>query len=42
MRELKINEIKAVNGGVLPVLIYIAGNYLTIYNMYQAAKRHSE
>ena len=43
MRELTMNEVDSVNGGVIGlgvmVSIYLIGNALTIYNVYRAAKR---
>lgn len=39
MCELNVNEIRTVEGGILPVAVYIAGQYLTIYNMYKLAER---
>lgn len=40
MKELSSNEIKQVNGGIFPMLIYVAGQYLAIYNMYKLAERN--
>ena len=39
MKELNQNELIQVNGGILPALIYVAGQGLAIYNTYRLAKR---
>jgi lactobin A/cerein 7B family class IIb bacteriocin len=38
MKELTINEIKSVNGGVLPLLIFFAGEAVYGYSIYQTLK----
>ncbi|MCC2617957.1 class IIb bacteriocin, lactobin A/cerein 7B family [Aestuariibacter halophilus] len=42
MRELSVNEIKQVNGGVIPIgvalAIHLAGNAASIYGWYKFAK----
>lgn len=42
MRELNVNEIKAVNGGVVPIgvalAIHLAGNAASIYGWYKFAQ----
>jgi hypothetical protein len=38
MRELNVNEIEQVNGGILPLLGYYAYMGLSIYSMYSLAE----